>query len=149
MTHDEYVELLKDPRWDKKRKQILRRDGCQCRKCHIQNVPIHVHHIYYIGTRKPWEAPDQYLISLCKECHDKEHLKPISSFYRTEEWLQNILPKEKKKRKKKTRKEKDAIEAKRLETRHKNYLIWEANRLKEKDKEIQEKYNKLKEEGKI
>ncbi len=61
-------EKLKDPRWQKKRLQIMERDGWKCLGCGDDKMTLAVHHLVYSG--EPWEAPDQYLETLCEWCHD-------------------------------------------------------------------------------
>lgn len=65
-----YSELLKDPRWDKKRKKILARDDYTCQECGAKNREMHVHHFWYLKDRMPWEYKDHYLITLCWKCHE-------------------------------------------------------------------------------
>lgn len=36
-------------------------------------VELHVHHKYYVDGRKPWDYPNDALITLCSECHEKLH----------------------------------------------------------------------------
>ena len=36
-------------------------------------VYLHVHHTYYILSNKPWDYPDDALITLCSECHADFH----------------------------------------------------------------------------
>lgn len=68
-----YSELLKDPRWQKKRLEIMERDGWQCQTCHSKTKTLNIHHMKYSG--KPWEAKDFQLITLCEDCHkDEERL---------------------------------------------------------------------------
>ena len=67
-----YAELLKDPRWIKKRNEILTRDKNTCQFCGCQNRYLHVHHKRYIKGLKPWEYDDDDLITLCERCHDCE-----------------------------------------------------------------------------
>ena len=64
-----YSELLKDPRWQKKRLEVLQLDAWQCRKCNAKDMCLHVHHLYYIKDNKPWEYDNSALITLCEECH--------------------------------------------------------------------------------
>lgn len=64
-----YWELLKDPRWQRKRLEILDRDGFACRTCNATERTLHVHHMYYEKGLKPWEYPDESLRTLCEECH--------------------------------------------------------------------------------
>lgn len=33
---------------------------------------LHVHHKYYEPGKKPWEYPDEALITLCESCHSDE-----------------------------------------------------------------------------
>lgn len=63
-----YIELLKDPRWQKKRLLILARDEWRCQECFDDRSTLHVHHRRYTGS-KPWEAPDEDLVTLCEGCH--------------------------------------------------------------------------------
>ena len=62
-----YGEKLKDPRWQKKRLEILERDGWECTNCGTKDVELHVHHLKYNGN--PWDAKNEDLQTLCKDCH--------------------------------------------------------------------------------
>ena len=64
-----YSELLKDPRWQKKRLEILQRDKFTCRSCNDDLSTLHVHHFYYDNELLPWEYKDDDLITLCETCH--------------------------------------------------------------------------------
>ena len=64
-----YLEKLKDPRWQKKRLGILERDKWMCRACCDKEKTLHVHHIFYIPGMEPWEIPDGLLITFCSDCH--------------------------------------------------------------------------------
>lgn len=66
-----YYELLKDPRWQKKRLEIFQRDDWQCRWCFTGEVTLNVHHTYYQRGAAPWEYPDHALLTLCESCHAK------------------------------------------------------------------------------
>lgn len=71
--HRSYYELLKDPRWTKKRQKILKRDNFKCTACGAKHN-LQVHHTYYIGNHNyPWAYPDESLITLCEECHNHYH----------------------------------------------------------------------------
>jgi hypothetical protein len=76
-----YAERLQDPRWDKKRKEILKRDCYTCRNCGTSNEELHVHHIKYF-SEDPWDCPDIYLITLCKSCHATEEDLKGADFYK-------------------------------------------------------------------
>jgi len=67
-----YSEKLKDPRWQKKRLEILERDLWTCRWCGDKNTTLHVHHIFHLPGREPWNIPDGFLITLCETCHKPE-----------------------------------------------------------------------------
>ena len=64
-----YRELLLDPRWQRKRLEILERDRFRCTECGADDRTLHVHHTYYEKGKKPWEYPAESLLSLCKDCH--------------------------------------------------------------------------------
>lgn len=57
-TKTPYWQLLKDPRWQRKRLEVLNRANFACRECGGTDLTLHVHHRYYISGRKPWEYPD-------------------------------------------------------------------------------------------
>ena len=64
-----YLNEYKDPRWQKKRLEILDRDGWKCRKCQSEEKTLHVHHWLYIKGREIWEYDDGLLTTLCEDCH--------------------------------------------------------------------------------
>jgi hypothetical protein len=73
----EFFEKYKDPRWQKKRLEILERDGFSCIKCGNKKNTLHIHHLYYNNTKdgkwlSPWEYPNEVLITLCEICHEEE-----------------------------------------------------------------------------
>jgi len=65
-----YSQKLKDPRWQKKRLEILERDKWTCQICHQDDDTLHVHHVEYRKC-EPWETPNELLTSLCEICHDR------------------------------------------------------------------------------
>lgn len=74
-----YSDLLKDPRWQKKRLKIFERDEFTCRHCLASDKPLNVHHVKYFGA--PWDIEDKYLITLCEDCHEfEESLKPVDIY---------------------------------------------------------------------
>ena len=62
-----YIEKLQDPRWQKKRLEVMNRDHWACIHCNKSENTLTVHHCRYNG--EPWEADDQLLITLCMDCH--------------------------------------------------------------------------------
>lgn len=65
-----YAEKLKDPRWQKKRLEILQRDRWICKSCYDSTTTLHVHHTKY--SKEPWDADNKHLITLCERCHKSE-----------------------------------------------------------------------------
>lgn len=74
-----YEEQLNDVRWFAKRDEILERDDYCCQDCLrgkaqlSKHIELHVHHKRYISGRMAWEYPNDYLVTLCEECHGKLH----------------------------------------------------------------------------
>lgn len=69
---ESYLAKLRDPRWQKRRLQILQRDEWTCQKCQETTETLHVHHRRYIRGRDPWEYEDSLLVTLCAPCHQVE-----------------------------------------------------------------------------
>jgi peptidoglycan hydrolase CwlO-like protein len=67
-----YAEKLKDPRWQRKRLEIMARDSFACQVCQDETTTLHVHHIRYIKGREPWDYKDFYFVTLCETCHAQE-----------------------------------------------------------------------------
>ena len=76
-----YSEKLKDPRWQKKRLEILERDDWKCQRCEDEKETLHVHHTKYIKEQEPWEYEDFQYITLCSSCHEVEHNIVKKEFY--------------------------------------------------------------------
>ena len=72
MKKKEYKALLLDSKWKIKRMIILKRDNFCCVKCESKQE-LQIHHKYYIKDRLPWQYSNSALITLCKNCHQKEH----------------------------------------------------------------------------
>jgi hypothetical protein len=73
-----YAEKLKDPRWQKKRLEIMQRDGFKCLACGDTETSLQVHHKKYVSGKEPWEYLNSDLITLCEHCHYE--LERITSF---------------------------------------------------------------------
>lgn len=65
-----YGELLRDPRWQRRRLEVMDRDGWACRHCEADDQELQVHHKRYSGGA-PWEVPMEWLVTLCKDCHGR------------------------------------------------------------------------------
>lgn len=68
-----YWEQLKDPRWQKRRLEVMGRDEFRCQLCFDDTKTLNVHHRWYEKSRDIWNYPDESLITLCEECHQEEH----------------------------------------------------------------------------
>lgn len=66
-----YSEKLKDPRWQRRRLEILSRSDFTCENpgCGSKTNTLHVHHLDYLPNAEPWEYSDEYLMALCEPCH--------------------------------------------------------------------------------
>src|SRR4051794_36351337 len=67
-----YADLLRDPRWQRKRLEILKRDDFRCQACHDDSSTLNVHHCYYEYDNDPWDYEDKSLVTLCESCHSTE-----------------------------------------------------------------------------
>ena len=87
----EFFAQYKDPRWQKKRLEILERDKFTCLNCLSADKELHVHHLKYQKNTPVWSVDDCFLVTLCTECHDHIHkLKTDWEGYLTEAY-QSIL----------------------------------------------------------
>ena len=66
-----YRQKLLDPRWQRRRLEILSRDTFTCQCCGDASSTLHVHHRWYNGGQDPWEASDDALVTLCATCHEE------------------------------------------------------------------------------
>lgn len=77
----DYSEKYKTAQWQQKKCEILVRDNFTCQVCGFSSNDdanssklLHVHHRYYIkGKDEVWDYPNEALITLCEDCHAKEH----------------------------------------------------------------------------
>lgn len=67
-----YYEKLKDPRWQKKRLEIMERDKFTCQRCLSTESTLHVHHRKYVFGKEPWDYENEFLVTLCEDCHFEE-----------------------------------------------------------------------------
>ena len=67
-----YSEARKDPRWQRKRLQIMERDDWTCQNCGSTDKTLNVHHKGYAKGLMPWDYADFCLVTLCEECHRSE-----------------------------------------------------------------------------
>ena len=74
-TQEPYADLLKRDEWLIKKSRIIARDKSKCCECGKagDEIPLEVHHKYYMQGLDPWEYPDDVLVTLCSDCHHKWH----------------------------------------------------------------------------
>ncbi len=77
-----YSEKLKDPRWQKKRLEILERDKWTCQWCGDTQATLHVHHECYEKGEEPWDTWSELLTTVCETCHKVQHemTTPVQKF---------------------------------------------------------------------
>lgn len=63
---------LKSNEWRRKRYVVLKRDNWQCVYCGAPATEVH--HLRY-AKRNIGKEPIKWLISICKECHERQHKK--------------------------------------------------------------------------
>lgn len=66
-----YSELLRDPRWQKKRLYVMSAANFRCEDCGDATQTLEIHHCAYIKGREPWEYEGDLLMCLCEHCHEK------------------------------------------------------------------------------
>ena len=84
-----------DPKWKKKRLEIIKQSGEKCQRCKRSDKQLHVHHLSYKTDRSPWEYPDSNLVCLCEDCHAELHylndeIKRLNRFF-SEAWCMSIF----------------------------------------------------------
>lgn len=91
-----YSEKLRDPRWQKKRLEILTRDNWACQSCFNTRETLHVHHMIYPENTEPWDCDERLLITVCESCHSVLHSKDEAAkmFVFIKLWFSSWLMKE-------------------------------------------------------
>lgn len=73
MATKTYAEKLLDPKWQRKRLEVLNRDSWMCQYCFDSTNTLHVHHLRYESYyENPWDYPLEYLVTACNKCHKEE-----------------------------------------------------------------------------
>lgn len=70
-----YEDQLKTSTWLRMKYQVMKRDNFVCSNCLCDNYEkqLEVHHITYVKHAKAWDYPEWMLVTLCRDCHQKEH----------------------------------------------------------------------------
>lgn len=68
-----YKEQYLHPNWQKMRMFVLTRDNYTCVNCKSMDKTLHAHHLKYNKDGYVWNVPHWYIVTLCEDCHSKEH----------------------------------------------------------------------------
>lgn len=79
MSGNSYAQKLRDPRWQRRRLEIMGRDKFACRMCGDSKSTLNVHHIFYTRGADPWDYPDTALVTTCEACHEELHAADFGS----------------------------------------------------------------------
>lgn len=66
-----YLEQIRNPKWQKKRLEIMQRDGFKCCICKANDKPLNVHHLYYMPKTLIWEYDNEAMKTVCEEHHEQ------------------------------------------------------------------------------
>lgn len=64
------------PEWQRKRLEVFQRDNFKCCNCNSTTRQLEVHHVDYVNDWKTWKYPMDMLVTLCRDCHEKEQARP-------------------------------------------------------------------------
>lgn len=75
MTKTKNASKYSDSRWQKKRLEVMHRDGYKCKSCGKdgEGVTLNIHHSYYEKGVELWEYDGDTLVTLCESCHEERH----------------------------------------------------------------------------
>lgn len=73
VRQSEYSKMLTDPRWQRKRLEVLEWCNWSCQCCYSKTKPLHVHHLRYRHGASPWEYEIWEMVSVCDDCHTELH----------------------------------------------------------------------------
>ncbi len=81
---ESYLEMLRDPRWQRARLDTMQRAGFACERCGDKETTLNVHHKNYKRDHAPWEYELSNFVCLCRDCHEIVH--------KQKEMINNLLP---------------------------------------------------------
>ncbi len=80
-----YKQQLEKAEWKAKRREIYLRDGYACTDCGEDGVTVHCHHLHYVANKLPWDYHSDFLVTVCKDCHENRHRSKIIKFANEED----------------------------------------------------------------
>lgn len=82
-----YIKFYKSKEWKELRKEILERDANECVHCRKKGWfrPAEcIHHIKHLKARPDLALEPTNLVTLCNQCHNKEHPEKLKAFHTKE-----------------------------------------------------------------
>ncbi len=74
-TQSGYVSKLNTDEWKEFSRRIRSQRNGACECCKQKGKETHVHHFAYNPELEPWQASDDDVALLCRECHNELHLQ--------------------------------------------------------------------------
>lgn len=74
----QFWEKYRDPRWQRKRLEVMEAAGFSCEACGDGSATLNVHHKHYRKNADPWEYGPGDLICLCEPCHEQWHRAKVN-----------------------------------------------------------------------
>lgn len=75
-NRSQYLQKLLDPKWQKKRLEVMSHNDFCCEICGDSESTLHVHHKQYLKNYEPWEYEVRQLSCVCENCHKNTHNLP-------------------------------------------------------------------------
>lgn len=72
-----YSAKLRDPRWQRKRLELLHSARWKCDECSSEERELNVHHYWYESGKDPWDYPRKCYAVLCDICHNAWHASKL------------------------------------------------------------------------
>lgn len=72
-SRSSYSQKLLDPRWQKKRLEVMQAHNFACEICCDNQSTLHIHHKQYLKGNEPWDYLVNQLACLCESCHENYH----------------------------------------------------------------------------
>ena len=82
----EFWKKYRDPRWQRRRLEIMQTADFACQHCGDKSETLNVHHKAYTKGADPWDYADLELMCLCETCHEEWH-KAKNNFQIALQWL--------------------------------------------------------------
>lgn len=71
-----YRSQYLDPRWQKKRLEVMQERHFTCEICYAKDQTLNVHHKQYISNKDVWDYENCQLSVICQDCHKQLHEQP-------------------------------------------------------------------------